>query len=647
MMPKKENILFYSINIFLLFILINLSNANVIVTALGHNTFSCENDILYISLDVNFSEKPTKEYYPFILTLDSPEDLQLKCMLEYQNNKIYCFHSFSNENDYIEEGDLLKFPISFPDIEDIKWDYNTFLNEVFRRVHNAKFGCGKEDKKKNKKGQENNILRKYDIEGEIINIDNELCQPASITLNNYHKYNFDLTVSFTGGDILDNLDNDIYLLQDIWMPLPTEEEEDFEDLESPYAFCSSNNKINKDTISNYKLNCYIPIEIDTIYNNIITINSFFDKVYIKQGDKIEIISLNLKNKKNELYNDLKDDDDEEKEKEIICPTLPLFIIHDKNSIMMGDYNDSNSFTIFLMGTLTNGYYTFKNGTRVELSQTYKDIKFHLIIKDNFINSEENDVIIQCVLPEGTPYDEEDEAVVKCTGKKTNRNNVDIELNWNLKDNNNFNSIIIKWPKTYDAKKKNLYGYDVNGVSIKQSDYVCRDNNFDFYVYIYDLGREPKLNFDLPLHYPKNMMAMCKLFDQTTLKCSLNLKHKRISKGTKIMLPEKGIINAIETIEGNKVNFLTNNFTQINNEHDIYIITKESCGDYLLVGTFKDMGMSHKTSVVFYIIFLIIAFILAFGLSAYICYKCKLNYDRGTRLTLLEESKNSTIGNNKK
>ena len=61
-----------------------------------------------------------------------------------------------------------------------------------------------------------------------------------------------------------------------------------------------------------------------------------------------------------------------------------------------------------------------------------------------------------------------------------------------------------------------------------------------------------------------------------------------------------------------------------------------------------MGMSHKTSVISYIIFLIIAFILAFGLSAYICYKCKLNYDRGTRLTLLEESKNSTnLGNNKK
>ena len=634
MLAKKEKFLFYSINIFLLFISISLSQSNVIVTATGKNSFSCENSILYISLEVNFSEKPANEYTPFILTLDSPEDLQLKCMLEYTNKKINCLHSFSLEDDYIEQGELLKFPISFPEIEGIKWDYQTFLNEVFRRVHNAKFDCGKEEEEKNKKKENaNNIFRRYDIEGKILNLDNGLCQPASITNNNYHKYNFDLTVSFTGGEAIENLNEDISLLQEIWMPLETEEEE-YEDT-APYALCTASDKINKENLSNFKFNCLISFEPDTIYNNIIEINSFFDKAYVKQGQNIKIISFNFKTDEEESLND------DIKEKEIICPTLPLFTIDDKYSITMGEYNESNTYSFYLLGTLTNGYYTFKNGTRVELRETYKDIKFNLIIQDNFINSEENDVTVGCVLPEGTPYDESDEAIIKCTGKKTNRNNVDIVLNWNLKDNNNLNGLVIKWPKTYDTKKKNLYGYDLNGVSIKQSDFICRENNFDFYVYIYDLGREPKINFDLPLNSPKNMFANCKLFDKTTLKCSLNLKHKRISKGTKIMLPEKGIIHIIETMEGNRINFLTNNFTEINNEHDIYVKTVDSCGDYLLVGTFKDMGMSHKTSVATYIIFIIIIFIIAFGLSAYICYKCKLNYDRGTRLTLMEESKNTT------
>ena len=162
MLAKKEKFLFYSINIFLLFISISLSQSNVIVTATGKNSFSCENSILYISLEVNFSEKPANEYTPFILTLDSPEDLQLKCMLEYTNKKINCLHSFSLEDDYIEQGELLKFPISFPEIEGIKWDYQTFLNEVFRRVHNAKFDCGKEEEKNKKKENANNIFRRYD-----------------------------------------------------------------------------------------------------------------------------------------------------------------------------------------------------------------------------------------------------------------------------------------------------------------------------------------------------------------------------------------------------------------------------------------------------------------------------------------------------
>jgi hypothetical protein len=63
-------------------------------------------------------------------------------MLQYEESKINCMHSFSNEDDYIQEGDLFKFPISFPSIEGIAWDYKTFLNEVFRRIYHSKFACG-------------------------------------------------------------------------------------------------------------------------------------------------------------------------------------------------------------------------------------------------------------------------------------------------------------------------------------------------------------------------------------------------------------------------------------------------------------------------------------------------------------------------
>ena len=622
---KKQIFSSYLFNFILLFALINLTESALLVKAGGNINFSCDKGIFYITMDVSISGKTKIQYYPFILTLDSPENLQFKCMLEYKERRIFCFHSFSNEDDYIKEGDLFKFPISFPPIEGITWDYQTFLNEVFRRIYNSKFECG---------GEENELVdynnRIWDLEGSIKSINNGLCEPASITGFEYHRYNFELTVSFTKGDTLNNEEESIFLLQDIWIPLTTEENDE-DDSPFTFAFCGSKDKLTKES---FVLDCYIPIELDSIFNDIIQINSFFDKVYIKRGKVVELISVYFHSK--EIEDSLFEDN-----KGIICPINPVLTIQDQDSIIMGDYNITNQYSFYLIGTLTNGYYTFKNGTRVELMQTYKDIKFNLIIQDNFIDSDENDVKVGCVLPEGTPFDEEEEAIIKCTGKKTDADNIDIILNWNLKDNNNLKDIIIKWPKTHEAKRKNLYGYDIRGISIKQSDFGCRDNNFDFYVYIYDLGREPKLSFDLPLDSPKDAMAQCKLFDKTALKCSLDLRHKRISKGTTIMLPEKGIINIIETVEGNKINFLTDNFTEINNEKDLFVKTKEKCGDNVVVGTLKDMGMSHKSSVATYILIIIFFLLFFLGSAFYIAYKCKLRYDRGTKLTVNEETKNNS------
>lgn len=633
MSKKNEISKFYIFNIFLIFVLINPIKTGILVKADGNINFTCEKDILYISIDVTFTKKPKKLYNPFTLTLVSPENFQLKCMLDYFKSKISCFHSFSYDEDYIEEGDLFKFPISFPQIEEITWDYKTFINEVFRRIYNSKFDCGGGEKETLNYYKNDKI---WDIEGSIIKMKEDKCLSASLTGYENHRYFFDLGVAFTSGDIINNLKNDIYLLQDIWIPLITEEIDDDEQI--PFAFCSSKEKINKENISNFLLKCYIPINLNTIFNDVINIKPFFDKVYIQNDKEIKLIDINFKVQQNEDTLSFQD-------KEIICPLNPVFTIEDKADIMMGEYNTSNQYSFYIIGTLSNGYYQFKNGTIVELAQTYKDIKFNLIIQDNFINSEENDVKVGCVLPEGTPYDEEQEAIIKCTGKRSDKYNIDLVLNWNLKENNNIKELIIKWPPTHDNKRKNLYGYDLRGISIKQKDCICHNNFFNFYVYIYDLGREPKLNFEMPLKSPKDTFAQCKLFDRTALKCSLDLRHKKLSKGTKIMLPEKGINNIIETSEGNVVKFLTDNLTEINNEKDILVQLKESCGDYMVVGTLKDMGMSHKTSVVTYVLIIVFIFLFVFGIIAYMIYKCKLMYDRGDKLTASEETKNSTkVGN---
>ena len=106
---------------------------------------TCDRNIYYIVIDVLFSEKPPKEYYSFTLYLQSPENLNFKCMLDYPKSKIYCFRSLSDEVDFIEEGTLFKFPYPFPDIKDIEWDYDTFLDKVYRRIWNSKSDCGDEE----------------------------------------------------------------------------------------------------------------------------------------------------------------------------------------------------------------------------------------------------------------------------------------------------------------------------------------------------------------------------------------------------------------------------------------------------------------------------------------------------------------------
>ncbi len=112
-----------------------------------------------------------------------------------------------------------------------------------------------------------------------------------------------------------------------------------------------------------------------------------------------------------------------------------------------------------------------------------------------------------------------------------------------------------------------------------------------------------------------------------------------------MLPGLGTENEINTAEGNKIVFTMNNYSEINNDYDNYVKTREECGDYLVVGTLKDMGMSHSTSVTIYIIIIVLICSIITGFIIYIGIKLRLRYKRGSKLTSAEETKNnnSTIG----
>jgi len=636
---------------FIFLVFIKSTNSTVLIKAGNNVNYMCKKNIYYLSIDVVFSEKPKQEIYPFVLNLAAPENLNFKCMLDYSKSQINCFRAFSDEADFITNNTYLQFPYPFPELEDIEWDYETFLQKIYRKVWLSGSNCGNE----NIFNKSEPNYKEFDLEGSITSLENGFCQPSSLSNETMSKYIFDMNIAFKENEMIKN--SNIEFMQEIWVPLLPQDEKGKNKLKTyqrPFSFaiCKTNNIINKDNFSKFVLNCQVPIETNNIFNGVIKISSFYDELYIRQGKKTSKISLyiNLNKDENELppknYLSLSD-----KDQGIICPNQPLFKIDSKESISMGLYYSENSkYTFFIKGTLSNGYYVFKNGTTVELNETYRDINFNLKVEDNLLDSDENEIFVSCTLPIGSPFKLRNRAVIKCIGKKDNKaeqnNNVDITLNWNFKINNNFNNIMISWPRSYDeSNKKNIYAYQLTGLSIRQSNYACHSNNFDFYVYIYNLYREPKLSFNLPLTLPKNSYANCELFDPTALKCSLNLKHKKLIKGDQVMLPVRGSENEIFTSEGNRIIFTMNNFSKINNDHDFYVKLEEECGDYLVVGTLKDMGMSHKSSILLYIFIIIIAAIIIVGFVLYFIWKIRNKIKRGEKLTTSEENKsgNATIG----
>lgn len=585
MLKKNVSISNNILNIILSLIIINSINS-IIIKPGNQINISCENNILYIIISVYFSEEPKEAFYPFVLTMESPKNFKLKCMLDYTKTKIFCLHSFSNSNDLIKKGTYFKFPNKFPIAEEIEWDYLSYINEIYRRIYKSKFECGKENLI--------SVYHEWDIQGSIKSFENGICQPSLINKENYYSYNFDLIVSFTNDEYFTNTKSDIYLLQNISIPLITKYKKI-----SFYAYCESSDPINKDNISKYSLKCKIPIKYDFIFNDKISIKSFFDRIFILKENKIELVNIYIY--ANEIETSLTGIDSR-----IICPNFSVFTIKNKKSILIEELNQYNKLYFSMSGTLSNGYYSLENGPIIKLNQTYKNIIFNLTIQNNLIDSKENFIQTKCILPEGSLYNAKDKAIIKCSCENNidfnPDNNNDINLNWNLKNNNNLSNLIIKWPKSYDKIGKNLYLYKLIGIAMKQKDYGCVDNNFIFYVYIYDLGREPIISFELPLSSPKGAKANCILLDKITLKCSLNLKYKKLSKDTKITLPKKGVEHIIETSEKNIVSFEMNNFMEINNENDYFIKLKETCGNYLIKGIFMDISI---TQIIYIIIILVI------------------------------------------
>ena len=307
-----------------------------------------------------------------------------------------------------------------------------------------------------------------------------------------------------------------------------------------------------------------------------------------------------------------------KKSNFICPDMPVFEISNIKNGISYDPNPENNdkYSIILKGYLKNGFKVTENKL-IPMEFTTQDIKFNISIMNNLaekVSEKKNN--IYCSLKSGTMFLKDEETEIKCEGDKkeqTEKQNTDLSINWASKENKYLKNIVIKWPKDLTDIKvhsKKIYSYEIYALSIKKTDYDCFNNKFYFYIDILDINSEPQINFNISLLNPSQMPAQCKLYSSDTLKCFLDLKLKKVSKGTNIRLPLPGNYN-ISTSEGNYINFTVFNFIDENETEvaDEGIITHKSCGRNVMVGTVQNMGYNYLSAIVIIICFFIVAGII--------------------------------------
>ena len=306
-----------------------------------------------------------------------------------------------------------------------------------------------------------------------------------------------------------------------------------------------------------------------------------------------------------------------KKSNFICPDMPVFEISNIKNGISYDPNPENNdkYSIILKGYLKNGFKVTENKL-IPMEFTTQDIKFNISIMNNLaekVSEKKNN--IYCSLKSGTMFLKDEETEIKCEGDKkeqTEKQNTDLSINWASKENKYLNNILIKWPKDLTDIKvhsKKIYSYEIYALSIKKTDYDCFNNKFYFYIDILDINSEPQINFNISLLKP-NLPAQCKLYSSDTLKCFLDLKLKKVSKGTNIRLPLPGNYN-ISTSEGNYINFTVFNFIGENETEvaDEGIITHKACGRNVLVGTVQNIGYDYVSAIIIIICFFITAGII--------------------------------------
>ena len=328
---------------------------------------------------------------------------------------------------------------------------------------------------------------------------------------------------------------------------------------------------------------------------------------------------------------------------LLCPDKPIFTIESLKDIQLQSSQEKN-YIFFLKGKLSFKYHQEKNNMNdIEFNTTTKNITFNLQVIDNLAENEDNQKsIVNCIIPNNTNFFNRS-IPIYCYGNKLSeesmkKNDTDITLNWGIDVNRIHDEIIIKWPQM-KKKIKHMYSYTIKAFSLSQKNYGCFNNEFYFYMYIFNLDYEPDILFEVKMKNPKQPKAICKIYDSSSLKCYFPLYKDRITKNTKISLPTN-VSYEISDERGNKIIFIVDDYDH--DYEDFHLIVKESCGDYIFIGALRNAGLSYFNILMGIIGIGAFIFVILICFICYIKYKIKHRNRKGQYFAHIEEGDNSNI-----
>ncbi len=646
----------HTIFIFLVFsFLVSLSHSedqvDTIVYPKDNNIIQyCRDNAFYIKFDVRFSKNLTK-IIPFEIELPLPNRLPFKCIIDGPKSNIFCFHSFNNHVWSLSADSRMEIPYSFPYIEGIRWDYDSFLRRIYRYLWRTTENCGLIYSREMR--IDGNPVDNVKMVLEVSEISGGKCSASR------YDYSFNMKLKLNEGEYVDQLKSakenkknySMKFLNKFYVPVLIGDKRERgtttfrKDYEYKYAICSYNEEINQnnfDKEDGFNFECHISVSRYIKFKGPLQIKPFTDLNYISSTDtegktsinliqvKFEILASSQTKEPSELRNLKPVDINEINEPNFlildsnlniyICPDIPTLTIKNYNEgIQFGGINTSGSKFLFLLyGYLSNGY-EYVNGTLTYLDMTKEEIKFYLKVTDN-LETDNQKKSVKCTIPSGSSINKNILVEVRCIGPRPpirTNNNTDLILNWAWEENNYFDDILIRWP--YDlTKKKHIFFYDVKGLSVKKSDFGCFENKFFFYLYVYDLKAEPKISFNLPLTYPKDTRAICKLYNSVTFKCIIDLRLKRLAKGDKVIISNEEN-KYVGNPESNIVLYKVSNDSE-SSQFNFVIPVEEDCGDFMLVGALKDIGYTYLQVIIIIVCSLVGIALIVFGIAFCIVYE---------------------------